>query len=199
MRRILAGVLKAAGIAAILGISALAIFFCQPYGERQWISLALAAMMVGLIPALRRKRTESIATVPGVVPSAPRFLRLTGTVLFGVLGGWLVLIGWSAMSPGGPMPPGEVATGDRARRHLEYLARHRARRAVEPFRLAGAEGALEHVLQATAPEILCVQEALDDQVSNLANLLSGYGRVGVGRDDGRSAGEFCAVFFDRAI
>ena len=42
-----------------------------------------------------------------------------------------------------------------------------------------------------------MQEALDDQVSGLANLLSGYGRVGVGRDDGRSAGEFCAVFFDR--
>jgi endonuclease/exonuclease/phosphatase family metal-dependent hydrolase len=53
------------------------------------------------------------------------------------------------------------------------------------------------VLQATAPEILCVQEALDDQVNGLANLLSGYGRVGVGRDDGQSAGEFCAVFFDR--
>jgi endonuclease/exonuclease/phosphatase family metal-dependent hydrolase len=57
--------------------------------------------------------------------------------------------------------------------------------------------ALETALSATAPEILCVQEALHEQVTALANLLAGHGHIGVGRDDGRSAGEYCAVFFDR--
>ena len=58
--------------------------------------------------------------------------------------------------------------------------------------------ALESVLKGTAPDVLCVQEALEEQVAGLAKVLPGYGQVGVGRDDGRSAGEFCAVFFDQS-
>ncbi len=197
MRRVLGGVLTAAGIAAILGISALAIFFLQPYGERQWISLALAAMMVGLIVALRRKRTESISTVPRAVPSAARFLRLAEMVLFGVLGGWLALIGWSALSPGGTVP--QAKSQPEIIRVVTWNILHGTENGTPWSRFGWPvrKRALEQALLATAPEILCVQEALDDQVSGLANLLPGYGRVGVGRDDGRSAGEFCAVFFDR--
>ena len=37
-----------------------------------------------------------------------------------------------------------------------------------------------------------------EQVTRTGEMcLRGYGHVGVGRDDGRSAGEFCAIFFDR--
>ena len=57
--------------------------------------------------------------------------------------------------------------------------------------------ALESALRGTMPDILCVQEALEEQVNDLAGMRRGYGHVGVGRDDGRSAGEFCAIFFDR--
>ena len=97
--------LTGAGIAALLGISALAIFFFQPYGERQWISLALAAIMGGLILAHRRKRVESILTVSRAGPNVYGLLRPAAKVVIGVLGGWLALIGWSSLSPGGSMPP----------------------------------------------------------------------------------------------
>ena len=197
MRRVLAGVLTAAGIAALLGISALAIFFFQQYGERQWIALTLAAMMAGLILALRCKGAEATSTAPRWVPSAPRFLRLAGTVLIGVLGGWLALIGWSSLSPGGLMPPAK--SQPEVIRVVTWNILHGTEHGAPWSRFGWPvrKRAFDEVLLATAPEILCVQEALDDQVSGLANLLPEYGRVGVGRDDGQSAGEFCAVFFDR--
>jgi endonuclease/exonuclease/phosphatase family metal-dependent hydrolase len=41
-----------------------------------------------------------------------------------------------------------------------------------------------------------VQEALEEQVAFLEQTLPTHRRVGVGRDDGRSAGEHCAIYFD---
>src|SRR5262249_47529668 len=46
------------------------------------------------------------------------------------------------------------------------------------------------------PEILCVQEALSEQVEGIAAMLPGCRHVGVGRDDGGSRGEHCAIYFD---
>jgi endonuclease/exonuclease/phosphatase family metal-dependent hydrolase len=40
-----------------------------------------------------------------------------------------------------------------------------------------------------------VQEALKDQMDDLANLLPEFGRMGVGRDDGKEAGEYSAIFY----
>ena len=57
--------------------------------------------------------------------------------------------------------------------------------------------ALASTLLATKPDILCVQEAVNEQVEWLTSLLVGYNHVGVGRDDGHAQGEFCAIFFDR--
>jgi endonuclease/exonuclease/phosphatase family metal-dependent hydrolase len=197
LRRAVAGALAAIGIAALLGVSALAIFFLQPYGEREWISLSLAAMMAGLILALRYHRKGSIPTRSSAGLSVYRFLRLAGMILLGVLGGWLVLIGWSALSTGGPMPPAKSHPG--IIRVVTWNILHGTEHGAPWSRFGWPvrKRALERVLLATAPDILCVQEALEEQVSGLANLLSDSGRVGVGRDDGRSAGEFCAVFFDR--
>jgi endonuclease/exonuclease/phosphatase family metal-dependent hydrolase len=56
--------------------------------------------------------------------------------------------------------------------------------------------ALRAALESTSPDILCVQEALDEQVTAVASIVAGHRRVGVGRDDGRSAGEYCAIYFD---
>jgi endonuclease/exonuclease/phosphatase family metal-dependent hydrolase len=184
-------------MAALLGVSAAAIFFLQPYGERGWFSLSLAAMMVSLILALRHRRKGSIPTLPSAGLSAYRFLRLAGKVLFGVLGGWSVLICYSALSSGGSMPPAKSHPG--IIRVVTWNILHGTEHGAPWSRFGWPvrKRALEQVLLVTAPDILCVQEALEEQVSGLANLLSGYGRVGVGRDDGRSAGEFCAVFFDR--
>ena len=44
-------------------------------------------------------------------------------------------------------------------------------------------------------DLVGVQEALKEQVDTLAANLPGYGWFGVGRDDGRAAGEFSAVFY----
>ena len=46
--------------------------------------------------------------------------------------------------------------------------------------------------------ILGIQEALHDQVMDLAHSLSRYKYVGVGRDDGKTKGEYSAIFYDTA-
>jgi endonuclease/exonuclease/phosphatase family metal-dependent hydrolase len=43
------------------------------------------------------------------------------------------------------------------------------------------------------PDILCLQEALRHQLNDLHELVPGYEEVGVGRDDGVEAGEYCAI------
>lgn len=44
--------------------------------------------------------------------------------------------------------------------------------------------------------IIGVQEALQHQVYDLASKLTDYNWVGVGRDDGKSAGEYCPIFYN---
>ena len=46
--------------------------------------------------------------------------------------------------------------------------------------------------------VFCVQEALPDQIDDLAAAFPGFAYEGVGRDDGIREGEFSAVFFDRS-
>lgn len=46
------------------------------------------------------------------------------------------------------------------------------------------------------PAAIGLQEALIDQLQYLDSNLSGYRRIGVGRDDGREAGEFMAIYYD---
>lgn len=47
-----------------------------------------------------------------------------------------------------------------------------------------------------APEIFGIQEALEHQLDYLDLHLVNYSRIGVGRDDGKSKGEFCAIYYD---
>ena len=46
-------------------------------------------------------------------------------------------------------------------------------------------------------DIFCVQEALPDQVDDLAAAFPDFSYEGVGRDDGIREGEFSAIFYDR--
>ncbi len=48
-------------------------------------------------------------------------------------------------------------------------------------------------------QVLGVQEALHNQVADLAAGLKNFRYTGVGRDDGRSKGEYAAIFFDTAV
>lgn len=59
------------------------------------------------------------------------------------------------------------------------------------FRAAWVPGFL-HDLDA---DILGVQEAYADQVDAVQAGLPGFGRAGVGRDDGHRAGEHCAIYY----
>ena len=51
----------------------------------------------------------------------------------------------------------------------------------------------------TEADLIGVQEALVHQVDQLAAQLSGYEWVGVGRDDGKDAGEFVPIFFKTEV
>ncbi len=48
------------------------------------------------------------------------------------------------------------------------------------------------------PDVVGLQEALPDQVDDLAARLPDFAWVGVGRDDGARKGEFAAIFYRRA-
>lgn len=47
-----------------------------------------------------------------------------------------------------------------------------------------------------SPHILATQEGLSNQITFLNKNLLHYQYVGIGRDDGKTKGEFCAIFYD---
>jgi len=64
-----------------------------------------------------------------------------------------------------------------------------------PNRWPNRNGLVIDVIRESAPDILGLQEALDFQIQEILDALPGYERVGVGRDDGESAGEFSPILF----
>lgn len=46
------------------------------------------------------------------------------------------------------------------------------------------------------PDFLGTQEGLAHQIAFLAQCLTPYQKIGVGRDDGKAKGEFCAIFYN---
>ena len=52
------------------------------------------------------------------------------------------------------------------------------------------------IIERYNPGIIGMQEAEKRQIDDLENLLEGYGWFGVGRDDGKDAGEFSPIFYD---
>jgi endonuclease/exonuclease/phosphatase family metal-dependent hydrolase len=55
---------------------------------------------------------------------------------------------------------------------------------------------MAQLLNEESPTIIGVQEALLNQLSDLQAYLADYSYIGVGRDDGNTAGEYCAIFYD---
>ena len=47
------------------------------------------------------------------------------------------------------------------------------------------------------PDLLGVQEALPAQMTNMRDGLTGYGNIGVGRNDGKNSGEYSAIFYKK--
>ena len=58
--------------------------------------------------------------------------------------------------------------------------------------------AVVRMIREEQPAAMGLQEALIDQLHYLDSCLPQYRRVGVGRDDGREAGEFMAIYYDTA-
>ncbi|MDO5105762.1 endonuclease/exonuclease/phosphatase family protein [Capnocytophaga sp.] len=58
---------------------------------------------------------------------------------------------------------------------------------------------LRQLLDDEKPAILGVQEALHHQMRYLETHFPQYERVGVGRDDGKEAGEYVALYFDKVL
>ncbi len=46
-------------------------------------------------------------------------------------------------------------------------------------------------------DIMCLQEALKEQIDFIQSQVPGYSYVGVGRDDGKKEGEHCAIFYSK--
>jgi endonuclease/exonuclease/phosphatase family metal-dependent hydrolase len=56
---------------------------------------------------------------------------------------------------------------------------------------------LFEVIRRHNPDVMGIQEAYCEQVAQLKQALPEYAGVGVGRDDGDTEGEYCAIFFRR--
>ena len=55
---------------------------------------------------------------------------------------------------------------------------------------------ISQILVQYSPSIIGIQEGLLNQVQYIDSSLINYDYVGVGRDDGKEKGEFCAIYFD---
>ena len=55
---------------------------------------------------------------------------------------------------------------------------------------------ISQILVQYSPSIIGIQEGLLNQVQYIDSSLIDYDYVGVGRDDGKKKGEFCAIYFD---
>ena len=58
------------------------------------------------------------------------------------------------------------------------------------------KGPIVAQLQSARPTIIGFQEVLKNQLDDLSRALPSYRAVGVGRDDGKAAGEFAPIFYD---
>ena len=52
------------------------------------------------------------------------------------------------------------------------------------------------IFQKYSPSFIGTQEGLKHQIKYINGLLKRYDYIGVGRDDGKSKGEFCAIYYD---
>ncbi len=53
------------------------------------------------------------------------------------------------------------------------------------------------LLSREKPDVMCLQEALKEQIDFIQSKVPGYSYVGVGRDDGKQEGEHCAIFYSK--
>jgi endonuclease/exonuclease/phosphatase family metal-dependent hydrolase len=177
----------------LLAMCTLGMLTLAALGHPWWTIAAVSAVLVCLV---RRRRPVLAFGRPG---SWLRHVHgFAGKLCAGLLVCWLGLIVWSQAAPGGPAPAPKESP--RLVRVLTWNIHvgHDGGPFWERFDWPTRQHALQTAVLQADPDILCVQEAVQEQVAFLERALPDYGRVGVGRDDGRSGGEHCAIFFRRA-
>ena len=173
------------------------VFVFQPFGDRPRLLVIVGLALIGVLVLLRPGSRIATAPPSRLERVLGRSLWLGKSVLAGALACWVTLIAWSAVSSGGPLPTANANPA--AIRVVTWNILHGTDGGTPWTRFGWPirKKALQTALDATRPDILCVQEALEQQLEFLAGVLPGHHRVGVGRDDGRRAGESCAIYFDR--
>ncbi|MGI6222742.1 MAG: endonuclease/exonuclease/phosphatase family protein [Prevotella sp.] len=53
------------------------------------------------------------------------------------------------------------------------------------------------MLRYYSPDLIGMQEVRPNQLTDLRSMMTDYGQVGVGRDDGKDAGEHCPIFYNK--
>lgn len=181
------------GLIVMLGGCGWVVFALQPFGRRGRAFAGIAAALACLVFEVPTRLGLPAARWTGRRFAPPRAVR---TALIGVLACWLGLIAWSALSPGGPAP---TRKNDPALiRVVTWNVLHGEEQG-PPWRRCDwsvRKRALRAALLDARPDLLCVQEALAGQVAFIEAAMPAHRRVGAGRDDGRSAGEHCAIYFD---
>jgi endonuclease/exonuclease/phosphatase family metal-dependent hydrolase len=184
--------------AGLLGACLAAVAFLPAYGHIWWIFTAVALLLTWLIAGFFRKRsvkagTPSMHVRRGWWP----IMRWTRIALIGILSGWLALILRLEFAPGGAAPPAKTRPKSVRLITWNIHCGQDQGRLWEQFDWTARKHALRAAIEQAQPDVLCVQEARPGQVAFLEETLPGHGRVGVGRDDGKSGGEHCAIYFSR--
>ena len=58
-------------------------------------------------------------------------------------------------------------------------------------------GRVSQFMNDEAADVICLQEVLNRQLNDLDGALDGYAHVGVGRDDGKTRGEYAPIFYKK--
>jgi endonuclease/exonuclease/phosphatase family metal-dependent hydrolase len=102
-----------------------------------------------------------------------------------VVGSWFVLLAMAALAHAQAREPLTVMTFNIRYGTAPDGANHWTARRQMVF----------DVIRGQDPDVLGLQEALDSQIDEIVAAIPGYAIVGVGRDDGREAGEYSAILF----
>jgi endonuclease/exonuclease/phosphatase family metal-dependent hydrolase len=167
------------------------------FGYLGWTASAVAAILVWVAWSLLRQPRASAASPTSRQRLLRRLLVLARGAFIVLLTFWLALFAWLAVCPGGPSPPPKA---DPTLIRVVTWNIHCGQENGPPWKQFDwpvRKHALRSALDGVEPDILCVQEATPDQVAFLEKALPGHHRVGVGRDDGQSGGEHCAIYFNK--
>lgn len=174
------------------------IYALNSFGHHAFMAAALVLLLIALLIGPRLQPGRAVDAALGWRSHLWRMRTYARKGFVAVLTCWLGLNGWAALTQGGGPP--EPKTDPSNIRVVTWNILH-GRQSGPPWsrvtlsNWAVRRASLETALQQAEPDILCVQEALAEQVAFLEETLPTHQRVGVGRDDGASAGEHCAIFF----